>query len=111
MMSCYKPQNLDIAVNGQVSDQNNKGVANVTIYINRGKSESIWPVSYDKYDSVFTNSAGKYSYLITDYKYRYEVCCKIPSQYSGVDQFCKKVDQSIIDGKTIPNTINFKLTP
>lgn len=111
LISCYKPQNLDISVTGQVLDQNNRGVANVTIYIDRGVRESMWPASYNKYDSVLTNLDGKYSYLITEYKGYYKVCCKIPSQYSTLDQFCKEVDQTIIDGKTIPNIINFRLKP
>jgi hypothetical protein len=108
--SCYKPQDRSIPVKGQVLDQNFKGVANVTIYINRGKHESIWPTYYNKYDSVLTNSEGKYSYLITGYSFEYQICCKIPPQYSSVDQFCKEVSSVIIEGKVIPAVINFKLS-
>ena len=111
LISCYKPQNRDISVSGRVLDQSNRGVANVTILINRGVRESMWPVGYKKFDSLFTNLEGKYSYLITDYKFYYEVCCKIPAQYSTVDFFCKEVDKTIIDAKPVPNVIDFKLGP
>ena len=110
--SCYKPQNRNISVSGQVTDARHRGVENVTIFINRGVNEgNLWPVAHKKYDSVLTNSEGKYSYLITDYRASYEVCCKIPPGFSTVDTFCQKVDQSIKDGKTMKNVLNFKIGP
>ena len=111
LISCYKPQNLNITVSGQVLDPRHRGVANVTILINQGLRVNMWPVAYEKYDSVLTDSEGRYSYLITEHRYYYEVCCKIPSQYSTVNIFCKEVDKTIIDSKRVPNVINFKLIP
>lgn len=112
-VSCYKDQHLDISVRGEVINQNNTGVANVKIYIMRGESNpnNWWPTNYHKYDSVITNSVGEYYYLIKHDIYRYQVCCTVPPGYSGVDEFCKKVDESIIDGKPVTNIINFKLSP
>lgn len=111
LVSCSKTQVLDILVTGQVRDENNKGVGNVTILIDRGTRESMWPATYDKFDSVITNADGRFSYLITEYKYYYKVCCKLPSTYSTSEPFCKEVDRTIIDGKTVPNIINFQLKP
>lgn len=112
LIGCYKPQNRDISVSGQVTDPRHRGVANVTILINRGVNDANWwPVAHKKYDSVLTNSEGRFSYLITDYRASYEVCCKIPPGFSSVDIFCQKVDQSIKDGRTMKNVINFKLGP
>jgi hypothetical protein len=109
LTSCYKPQVLEISVTGYVRDENDRGVANVTILIDRGTRESMWPASYNRFDSVVSNGNGKYSYLITESKAYYQVCCKVPTQYSAVEPYCKEVDRTIIDGKTVPNIINFRL--
>ena len=111
LISCYKPQNLNITVSGQVMDPRHRGVANVTILINQGIRVNMWPVAYQKYDSVLTDSEGKYSYLITEHRSYYKVCIKIPPQYSTVNIFCKEVDKTIIESKRVPNVINFKLGP
>ena len=111
LISCDKPQNRNITVSGQVLDPRHRGVENVTILIDQGVQESMWPASYYKYDSVLTNSEGKYSYLITEFRFYYKVCIKIPPQFSKVDIFCQEVDKSIKDGKTVHNIINFRLGP
>jgi hypothetical protein len=109
LVSCYKPQILDISIAGRVIDENDKGVPNVTILIDRGTRESMWPVSYNRFDSVITGANGEYSYLITEYNYYYNVCCRVPSQYSTVEPYCKEVERTIIDSKTVPNIISFRL--
>ena len=109
LTSCYKPQVLEISVTGHVRDENDRGVANVTILIDRGTRESMWPASYNRFDSVATNGNGEYSYLITESKGYHQVCCRVPTQYSAVEPYCKEVDKTIIDGKTVPNIINFRL--
>ena len=102
-------QNLDIYVYGIVKDENNVGVGNVTIYIQRGKYGNYGPTSYTAYDSVVTTSDGNYSYIIKEFHYNYRVCCGIPPGYSIEEGNCTDVDDSIIDSKTIPNYIDFQL--
>ena len=105
-----KGQNLDINVNGRVTDENNNGVANVIIFILRGAlNTGVGPTNYYNYTTVTTNSTGNYQYLVKDDGYDYELCCGIPSGYTSVDEFCRYVNNSIIHGHTIPNFINFKL--
>ena len=103
-------QNLDINVIGKVTNQNNIGVGNVTIYIQRGPLNSSYgPTNYNNYETVKTNSDGNYQYLVKNDSYSYKLCCGIPTDYTSVDEFCKFVDHSIINSKTVPNIINFKL--
>ncbi len=111
--SCNKEQNLDTTVIGEVINHNSIGVANVTIYIMRGKSnpDNWWPANYQKYDSVLTNAVGEYYYLIKHDTYSYQICSTVPSGYSKVDEFCKKVTKVLEMANPAPNIINFKLSP
>ena len=112
-LNCSKndeKQNLDINVTGRVTNQNNIGVADVTIYIQRGALNSNYgPTNYNNYETVKTNSSGNYQYLVKNDSYSYKLCCGIPTGYTNVDEFCKFVDHSIINSHTVPNIINFKL--
>ena len=111
-LQCSKPmekQNLDISITGKVTNQNNVGIAGVTVYIQRGPVDTNYgPSYYNNYATTTTNSSGNYSYLITSYDYEYEVCCGVPTGYTGVDP-CKQVDKTITNSHTVPNVINFKL--
>ena len=112
-MNCSRnneKQNLDINVSGKVTNQNNIGVGNVSIYVNRGNIGNFAATIYDQYETVVTNSAGDYSYLVKNDNYKYKICCGIPSGYSIVGESCIEVDQSIVNSRTVPNNINFKLT-
>lgn len=102
-------QNLDIYVYGIVKDENNVGVGNATIYIQRGKYGNYGPTNYMEYDSVVTSSDGNYSYVIKEFHYNYRVCCGIPPGYAIVEENCTDVDGSIINSKTVPNYIDFQL--
>ena len=102
-------QNLDINVTGKVTNQNNVGVENVTIYITRGKTGNYAATVYGQYETVITNSAGNYNYIVKNDTYNYKICCGIPAGYSIVGESCTKVNQSIINSQTIPNNINFTL--
>ena len=103
-------QNLDINVTGKVTNQNNVGVANVTIYVQRGKIGIYAATIYEQYETVITNSSGNYSYLVQNDTYNYKICCGVPTGYSIVGESCLEVNQSIVNSHTIPNNINFKLT-
>lgn len=112
LISCQKDdeQNLDITVTGKVTNQSNVGVGDVTIYIQRGALNSNYgPTNYISYETVKTNSSGNYQYLVKNDKHSYKLCCGIPSGYTSVDEFCKFVNHSIVNSKTVPNIINFKL--
>lgn len=105
-----KGQNLDIIVNGKVTDQNNNGIADVTILIQRGKSGNFSPPNYSTYETVTTTPNGNYSYIVKNDLYEYRICCSVPTGYSIVENSCQDVNHNIVDSKTIPNYINFKLT-
>jgi hypothetical protein len=103
-------QNLDINVTGKVINQNNIGVGDVTIYIQRGDLNSNYgPTNYNNYETIKTNSNGDYQYLVKNDRYSYKLCCEIPVGYTSVDEFCKFVNHTIINSQTVPNNINFKL--
>ena len=102
-------QNLDINVTGKVTNQNNVGIENVTIYIQRGKTGNYAATIYEQYQTVITNSTGNYSYSVKNDTYNYKICCGIPTGYSIVGESCTNVNQSIINSQTVPNNINFKL--
>lgn len=103
-------QNLDINVTGKVTNQNNAGVGNVTIYVQRGKIGNYAATVYEQYETVITNSSGNYSYLVKNDTYNYKICCGVPTGYSIVGESCTEVNQSIVNSHTVPNNINFKLT-
>ena len=112
-LSCSRngeKQNLDISITGKVINQNNTGIGNVTIYVQRGKTGNYAATSYEQYQTVLTNSSGNYSYLVKNDTYNYKICCGIPTGYSIVGESCIAVNQSIVNSQTIPNNINFKLT-
>ncbi|MFV8333681.1 carboxypeptidase-like regulatory domain-containing protein [Flavobacterium sp. GSP14] len=76
--SCQKDeeQNLDITITGKVTNQNNIGVGDVTIYIQRGALNSNYgPTNYNNYETVKTNSNGDYQYLVKNDSYSYKLCC------------------------------------
>lgn len=103
-------QNIDITVRGKVTNENNEGVPNATLYIQRGKlNDSYGPTYYSQYTTVTTKSAGNYQYLVKDDKYSYKICCGVPSGYTSVEELCKYVDHTIKNSQTVPNIINFKL--
>lgn len=102
-------QNLDINVTGKVTNQNNVGIGNVTIFIQRGKTGNYAATVYEQYQTVITNSSGNYNYVVKNDTYNYKICCGIPAGYSIIGESCSKVNQSIINSQTIPNHINFKL--
>ena len=102
-------QNLDINVYGKVTNEYDVGIANVTIYIQRGKYGGYVATNFQNYDTVVTNAAGTYSYVIKEYGYNYRLCCGIPTGYTIVEENCKDVNANIIDSKTQPNYIDFKL--
>lgn len=102
-------QNLEINVNGKVSDQNNSGVGNVTIYILRGKTGNYAATVYNQFQTVNTNDSGNYFYLVKNDTYTYKICCSIPSGFTSIEETCKVFDHSIINSQTVPNNINFKL--
>jgi hypothetical protein len=92
LTSCQKDderKNLDITVTGRVTNQNDVGVGDVTIYIQRGD--------------------GNYHYIVKNDNHSYKLCCGIPQGYTSVDEFCKFVNHNIINSQTVPNIINFKL--
>jgi hypothetical protein len=103
-------QNLDINVTGNVTNQNNTGVGNVTIYVQRGKIGYYAATVYEQYATVITNSSGNYSYLVKNDTYKYKICCGVPIGYSIVGKSCIDVNQNIVNSHTVPNNINFKLT-
>ena len=103
-------QNLDINVTGKITNQNNVGIGNVTIYVQRGKTGNYAATVYAQYETVITNSSGNYSYLIKNDFYNYKICCGVPTGYSIVGESCTKVNHNIINSHTVPNNINFKLT-
>jgi len=103
-------QNLDINVTGKVTNQNNVGVGNVTIYVQRGKIGNYAATVYEQYETVITNSSGNYSYLVKNDTYKYKICCGVPTGYSIVGESCTEVNQSILNSQPVPNNINFKLT-
>lgn len=109
--SCYKDKNpnFDIKISGQVMDENSDGIAHVTIYIDKGKSGNYMGATYTRYDSVLTNSEGKYSSLIEQesFSYSYQVCCKTPSGYIRLEPICTRVDLEYLKDGMIPNVINF----
>ncbi len=65
---------------------------------------------YEKYQTVTTNSLGKYSYLIKVDNCKYKICCRRTNIYKIIGISFTEVDNSIIDSKTILNNINFILT-
>lgn len=103
-------QNLDINVTGKVTNQNNVGVGNVTIYVQRGKTGNYAATVFQQYEIVTTNSSGNYSYLVKNDTYNYKICCEIPIGSSIIGESCTEVNQSIVNSHTVPNNINFKLT-
>ena len=103
-------QNFDIIVTGKVTNQNNTGIGNVTIYVERGQTGNFAATVYQQYETVVTNSSGSYSYIVKNDNYNYRICCGIPTGYSIVGESCTQVNQSIINSQTVPNNINFKLT-
>jgi hypothetical protein len=105
----FGKQDLRIFVNGRVTDEQGRGISNAKITIHRGKAGNFVGTRYAKYDSTFTNSNGNYKYTIDDEGYSHQVCCFTPSGYTRVEDFCQKVNENIIDSRTIPNTINFKV--
>ena len=111
-ISCEKKeeQNLDINVVGRVTNQNDVGIENVTIFIQRGKTGNYSATVFEQYQTITTNSYGIYNYLVKNDGYNYKVCCGIPSGYSMDGENCTNVNNSIINSNTILNTINFKLT-
>jgi hypothetical protein len=102
-------QNLDISVIGKVTDQNNNGIADVSIYVQRGRTGNYVATVYNQYVTLTTNSSGNYSYLVKDDTYNYKICCDIPSGYTINSESCKAVNHSIISSQTVPNIINFQL--
>ena len=103
-------QNLDIYVTGKVTDQNDIGVGDVSIFIQRGGNHSNYgPTSYNNYETIKTNLNGDYRYIVKNDNYSYKLCCGIPPGYTSVDEFCKFVNHNIINSHTIPNIINFQL--
>ncbi len=113
LTSCQKDdeqKNLDITVTGRVTNQNDVGVGDVTIYIQRGALNSNYgPTNYISYETVKTNSNGNYHYIVKNDNHSYKLCCGIPQGYTSVDEFCKFVNHNIINSQTVPNIINFKL--
>lgn len=103
-------QNLEINVTGKVTNQNNVGVGNVTIYVQRGKTGNYVATAYTQYETVITNSSGNYSYLVKNDTYNYKICCGVPTGYLIVGESCTEVNQNIVNSHTVPNNINFKLT-
>ena len=82
-ISCEKKeeQNLDINVVGRVTNQNDVGIENVTIFIQRGKTGNYSATVFEQYQTITTNSYGIYNYLVKNDGYNYKVCCGIPSGY------------------------------
>lgn len=110
ILSCNtKEQNLDISVSGKVSNESGEGVSNVEIYISRGKIGHYAATRYSDYKTIRTNSKGEFHYIVEDDGYVYRICCGLPSDYKVVTPSCKKIDHSIINGRTNHNTINFTL--
>ena len=118
LLSCDKredaQQDLYIPVSGDVYDTSlNKGVEGVRIFFGRRLAyDGIGngPV-YDIYDSLRTDSAGNYNYLVK-YEERkdYSVCCGVPPGYSGtVYTDCKQVFWRMENGKMVPLKIDFLL--
>lgn len=95
---------------GTVTDQNNIGVAGVTIYIQRGKSGGYVATQYKTYETLTTNSNGSYSYVVKDDNYNYQICCGIPISYTISGANCTAVNHNIINSHTVPNKIDFELT-
>ena len=109
--SCYKDKNpnLDIKISGQIMDVNSGGIANVTVYIDKGKSGNFMASTFSRYDSVLTNSEGKYFYLIKQKQFHgsYRVCSDTPPGYSKLEIMCKVVEVEYLKDGMIPNVINF----
>ncbi len=94
----------------KVTDQNNKGIANVTIYVQRGKTGNYAATVYEQYQTITTNTSGNYNYLVKNDTYNYKICCGIPTGYKIVGESCTPVNHSIINSQTVLNNINFKFT-
>lgn len=109
--SCRKTevQNFDFIVSGNVTDENNIGIPDVIIGIERGKA-NLFNTSYENYDTVITNASGDYSYTVKkEAGYIYKLCCGTIPGYYVVGEVCKHANDQIIDGKSLPVTINFSL--
>jgi hypothetical protein len=103
-------QNLDISVNGKVTNQNNVGIPGVSIYVQRGLPGYYVATSYENYETLTTDSSGNYSYTVKYDNYSYRICCGTPTGYTIVGNWIIEVDQSIINSHTVPNIINFRFT-
>ena len=103
-------QNLDVSVTGKVTNQNNVGIAGVSIYVQRGLPGYYVATSYVNYETLTTDSSGNYSYTVKNDNYNYRICCGTPAGYTIVGNWIVEVDQSIINSHTVPNVINFRFT-